>query len=59
VADVLDLDDTDPTDREKIKTIVKRWVKAKALVIVDRVEMPTRKKRAFIECGELHEDINV
>jgi hypothetical protein len=59
VAEVLDLDADDLTDREKIKTIVKRWVKAKALIVVDRVEMPTRKKRAFIECGELHEDINV
>lgn len=59
VAEVLELDVHDPTDREKIKTIVKRWVKSKALVIVDRIEMPTRKKRAFIECGELHEEINI
>ena len=59
VADVLDLDDTDPTDREKIKTIVRRWVRAKALVIVDRVDPSDRHTRAFIECGELHEAINI
>jgi hypothetical protein len=49
----------DKVDREKMKTIVKRWVRAKALVIVDRIDPSDRHNRAYIECGELHQQINI
>ena len=48
VADVLGVDPTAEADRAKIKTIIKAWIKSKAIKVAERYDPETRKKRPAI-----------